>query len=1040
MTNGEPNAFRPEPDSVDSSADAPEMRLGPSAKSLAIVLFILGIGATAVVTTGVVTVLYFVKVAQTARQEREAEELRKRQVAQKVMEEAAAKRRERESLREQQKAAFERKAEEQRQAQLAEQQRIREQMLAERERSERKRREKQESRLAEQLLEQRQTAERRAKLILRSEMESRMEQIHHALFRNLPKASPNSHLIPTKSMQAEPEVGSGLSWRVHLLPHLRMTSLYQKFHLNEAWDSPHNKQLIDQIPNVYQSRLEGGRTRFRTLLQLDGPKPLRVGDVTDGLAQTGAFYLVDESLAIPWTQPDSDPRASKLVVSTWLPLEDQPILFSLLGHSRPLTMPAPKVELLEAIASPHGGEVLDERLFGQNGWSDLNVLVWKGAGTADKPIEQGDVKQVALQKLTKISQALNQHVANLRKLGVSDVLRGSKLSWRVHLLPYLGERELYAKFHLQEPWYSANNAALIAKMPEVYRQETAEGWTRFRMVLPKDVRSGPGGIPDPNRITDDPSLTALVFQSAPQNSVVWTRPDELKLPWSNLFVGLGWSAGERLLAASFGGRALELPPGLHSSVLRALFSVDGGEVFDLEQALQEPSRVLRTIAEILPPMPIQGLVTLPDVPLPEDPSPVPGVSEATVLRKVARALYSFDGAFKRSPRQLTRSDGTRTQLSWRVHVLPFMGQRALYERFHLDEPWDSAHNRELIPLMPHVFRTGAVEGHRTGIQIFTGAHSLLDGARRWLSGPDSFESTVMLMLAPAEKAVVWTQPDDNPVQDSMSCKDWVGGEDYLVVVMGGLSITALHRSLPDDAFRALITRDGNELIDLGTVQRWVAHRAGHLFVSEEQRVEWELKQLKHIVLAMLNYESAYKVFPPGRRFRNEQGIPPETYMLSWRVHVLPYLGHRRLYSQFRLKEPWDSPHNLQLLPTMPDVFREIDGPVGSTYTRMMVFTGPDTPFVETGQAMATRDVTDGTQNTICVFRGPDSHKVPWTQPQDYRVDWQAGDVWLRNLLESTGMPIAMFDGAVHRLPPDTATDGLKALITPRGGEVFQLRR
>src|SRR5262245_66309297 len=45
-----------------------------------------------------------------------------------------------------------------------------------------------------------------------------------------------------------------------------------------------------------------------------------------------------------------------------------------------------------------------------------------------------------------------------------------------------------------------------------------------------------------------------------------------------------------------------------------------------------------------------------------------------------------------------------SQLSWRVHILPFIEEEALYKEFHLDEPWDSPHNKALIAKMPAVFR------------------------------------------------------------------------------------------------------------------------------------------------------------------------------------------------------------------------------------------------------------------------------------------------------------------------------------------------
>ena len=40
-------------------------------------------------------------------------------------------------------------------------------------------------------------------------------------------------------------------------------------------------------------------------------------------------------------------------------------------------------------------------------------------------------------------------------------------------------------------------------------------------------------------------------------------------------------------------------------------------------------------------------------------------------------------------------------------------------------------------------------------------------------------------------------------------------------------------------------------------------------------------------------------------------------LLSWRVHLLPFLEENELYEQFKLDEPWDSPHNIKLLDQMP---------------------------------------------------------------------------------------------------------------------------
>lgn len=56
-------------------------------------------------------------------------------------------------------------------------------------------------------------------------------------------------------------------------------------------------------------------------------------------------------------------------------------------------------------------------------------------------------------------------------------------SWRVLLLPYLGEKELYAQIRLDEPWESEWNRRLHDQCPEVYRCPTAEKCTPKRLRI-----------------------------------------------------------------------------------------------------------------------------------------------------------------------------------------------------------------------------------------------------------------------------------------------------------------------------------------------------------------------------------------------------------------------------------------------------------------------------------------------------------------------------------------------------------------------------
>jgi RNA polymerase sigma factor (sigma-70 family) len=73
--------------------------------------------------------------------------------------------------------------------------------------------------------------------------------------------------------------------------------------------------------------------------------------------------------------------------------------------------------------------------------------------------------------------------------------------------------------------------------------------------------------------------------------------------------------------------------------------------------------------------------------------------------------------------------------------------------------------------------------------------------------------------------------------------------------------------------------------------------------------------LKQLALAMHNYNDTNQGLPLAAT-TDKQGKA----LLSWRVALLPYLEEQELYRQFKLDEPWDSPHNKKLLSKMPAVF------------------------------------------------------------------------------------------------------------------------
>ncbi len=101
-----------------------------------------------------------------------------------------------------------------------------------------------------------------------------------------------------------------LSWRVAILPYLDQEALYQKFHLGEAWDSPHNKPLAETVIAVYADpeHAQGNKTTYLAPvgkgLAWEGDKGIRIEDIRDGSSNTILLVQADEKRAVPWAKPD----------------------------------------------------------------------------------------------------------------------------------------------------------------------------------------------------------------------------------------------------------------------------------------------------------------------------------------------------------------------------------------------------------------------------------------------------------------------------------------------------------------------------------------------------------------------------------------------------------------------------------------------------------------------------------------------------------------------------------------------------------------
>jgi hypothetical protein len=199
------------------------------------------------------------------------------------------------------------------------------------------------------------------------------------------------------------------------------------------------------------------------------------------------------------------------------------------------------------------------------------------------------------------------------------------------------------------------------------------------------------------------------------------------------------------------------------------------------------------------------------------------------LRQIGLGVLNFADANAALPAAYSVDEEGKPLLSWRVHILPYIEERALYERFKLDEPWDSEHNRALIPLMPQVYRSpnSSLEPGKSNYLAVRVEKAMLTPPRDGDKGREmprgiGFESitdgtsnTILAVEVTDEKAVEWTRPDDfvpsmrNPLEGLTGLRP--GGFNAL---FGDSHVQFISESIDHESLRNLFTRDDGKVVEI----------------------------------------------------------------------------------------------------------------------------------------------------------------------------------------------------------------------------------
>lgn len=191
------------------------------------------------------------------------------------------------------------------------------------------------------------------------------------------------------------------------------------------------------------------------------------------------------------------------------------------------------------------------------------------------------------------------------------------------------------------------------------------------------------------------------------------------------------------------------------------------------------------------------------------------LQELNNLKQIALGILNYESANGHLPTNVYDDQGNAL-LSWRVQILPYLEEVAVYDQIRMDEPWDSEHNRKVGDRTPPVYQSivePTAEG-KTRMLALAGEETLWPGNQkiRFRDIRDGTSNTLLVVQASPQSAVDWMKPDDldfNP-RDPFAGLENSRGE-FLAVFCDGF-VRSLSLRIDKEVMRALATRDGGEVI------------------------------------------------------------------------------------------------------------------------------------------------------------------------------------------------------------------------------------
>ena len=216
------------------------------------------------------------------------------------------------------------------------------------------------------------------------------------------------------------------------------------------------------------------------------------------------------------------------------------------------------------------------------------------------------------------------------------------------------------------------------------------------------------------------------------------------------------------------------------------------------------------------------------------------------IKQLAIAIHNYHEAFNRFPPAVIKGPDGKPWHSWRVMILPFIGEIDLYRQYNRNEPWNSPNNKKLLSKMPDIFRNpaypnqekfytnyAAVSGDGTAFPPNTASYKKDANGKltleyhnkiRFRDIADGTSNTIMFGTVSPDQKIPWMKPDDLPLgkevsklgsKNSFATPFTIGTIPHAMVVWCDGSTSLLPKSTKTSTLKNMLRRNDGNIIQRG---------------------------------------------------------------------------------------------------------------------------------------------------------------------------------------------------------------------------------